>query len=96
MQKLWNSEYQRLLEWLKKDILSGRTLAIPDPSIRSFIKIYWTKDVMGAVIMQEDVSAEAIKSEAQEKDGEKCEFDKSLEGMRLLPISSSQYQWRCH
>ena len=41
---------------------------------------------MGAVLIQADVSAEAIKSEAQEKDVEKCEFDKSLEGMRLRPI----------
>ena len=29
MQNIWNSEDQRLLEVLKKDILSGLTLAIP-------------------------------------------------------------------
>ena len=33
---------------------------------------------MGAVIMQADVSAEAINSEAQEKDGGKYEFYKYL------------------
>ena len=33
--------------------------------------------------MQEDVSAETINSEAQEKDDRKCEFDKSLEGICL-------------
>ena len=38
---------------------------------------------MRAVLLQEDVSAEERKLEAQEKDGGKCEFDKSLEGMRL-------------
>ena len=41
---------------------------------------------MGAVLLQADVSEEARKSEAQEKDGVKCEFDKYLEGMRLRPI----------
>ena len=57
-----------------------------DPSIRFYINIYCSEDGMGAVLIQADVSAEAIKSEAQEKDVEKCEFDKSLEGMRLRPI----------
>ena len=38
------------------------------------------------MILQADESAEARKSEVQEKDGGKCEFDKSLEGMRLRPI----------
>ena len=42
---------------------------------------------MGAVILQADVSAEARKSEAKEKYSEKCEFDKSLEGIYLRPIS---------
>ena len=41
---------------------------------------------MGAVLLQEYVSEEARKSYSQEKDGGKCEFDKSLEGMRLRPI----------
>ena len=38
---------------------------------------------MVAVIFQEDVSDKARKSMAKEKVGGKCEFDKSLEGMRL-------------
>ena len=42
---------------------------------------------MGAVILQADVSAEARNSEAQENDNVKCEFVKSLEIMRLRPIS---------
>ena len=42
---------------------------------------------MGSVLLQEDVSAEARKLEAQEKDVGKCEFEKSLEGMRPQLIS---------
>ena len=41
MQNLWNLEYQRLLERLNKDILSGPTLAIPDPYRRLYINTYW-------------------------------------------------------
>ena len=41
---------------------------------------------MGAVLLKEYESAEARNSEAQEKEGGKCEFDKSLEVMRLQPI----------
>ena len=87
MQNLWNTEDNILLERLNKDILSVPTLAIPDPSRRFYIKIDCSKDGMGAVLLQADVSEEARKSEAQEKAGRKCEFDKSLEGMRLQPIS---------
>ena len=59
---LWNIEDQRLQERLKKDILSGPTLAIPDPSISFYIKIYRSKYGMGTVILQSDVSEVAINS----------------------------------
>ena len=62
MQNLWNTEDQKLLERLKKDVLSGPTLARPDSSRRLYIKIDWSKDTMGDVLLQEDDSAEAIKS----------------------------------
>ena len=38
------------------------------------------------MFLQEYDSAEAIKPEAQEKEGIKCGFDKTLEGMCLRPI----------
>ena len=38
---------------------------------------------MGAVLLKADVSVEARTLESQENDGRKCEFSKSLEGMRL-------------
>ena len=61
MQNLWNPEYQRLLEWLKKDILSGPTLERLYPSRRFYINIEWSNDGIGAVILQAHVSAEARK-----------------------------------
>ena len=83
MKNLWNPEDQRLLERLNKDILSGPTLERPDSSRRFYTKRYWSKDRIGVVLMQADVSEE---SEAEEKYGGKCEFEKSLLGMRLRPI----------
>ena len=41
---------------------------------------------MGEMILQEDDSVEAIKVEAHEKEGEKCEFENSLVGLYLFPI----------
>ena len=52
-----------------------------------YIKTDCTKDDIGAVLMKGDDSVEARKEYAQEKSGENCEFDKSLEGMRLRQIS---------
>ena len=40
---LRDPENQRLIERLNKDILSGTNLSISDPSIRFYIKIYWSK-----------------------------------------------------
>ena len=86
MQNLWNPKHQRLIEWLKKEILSGPTLSILDLSRRFYIRTDWSKDGMGAVLMQSDVSEEARKPEAQEKEVRKYEFLKSLEVMRLQPL----------
>ena len=83
MQNLCNLSDQRLLEQLKKEILSVPNLAIPDPSRRFYIKTDWSKYGMGAVILQADVSAETRRSEAQENYGVKREFENSLERMRL-------------
>ena len=47
MQNLWNIEHQKLLERLKKDIVSGPTSTIPDPFIMFYIKTDWPKDGMG-------------------------------------------------
>ena len=62
IQNLWNLEDQRLIERLKKYILLGHTLAIPDTSIRFYIKTDWFKYGMGAVLLQENVSEETRNS----------------------------------
>ena len=54
-----------LMERLKKDILLGLTLERPDPSRRFLIKIDWSKDGMVVVLLQADVSEEAINIAAQ-------------------------------
>ena len=59
------SRRKKLLERIKKDILSGPTLSRPDPSRGFYIKTDWSKDGMGAVILQVDVSEEAKNPEAQ-------------------------------
>ena len=63
IQNLWNPEDQRLLERLKKYILSVPTLSRPEPSRRLYIKTYWPKNGMGAMILQADFSEEARNSE---------------------------------
>ena len=40
-----------LLERFKEDILSGLTLARPEPYRSLYLKTYWYKDGMGEVIM---------------------------------------------
>ena len=95
IKNLCNPEGQRLLERLNKYILSEPTLERPDPSRRFYIKTDWYKDGMGAVLLQEDVSEEARKLEAQEKDDGNCEFDTYLEGMHLQPIYLSYQDQQC-
>ena len=56
MHNLWNPEDQRLREWLKNYNILGPTLARPDPSRRLYIKTYCSKDGMGAMLLQADVS----------------------------------------
>ena len=68
---------------VKEIYLSGTTLPRPYPSRRFYIKIDWSKDKILAVLLKSDDSEEARKSEAQENYGRKCEFDKSLEEIRL-------------
>ena len=66
MQNLWTTDDQRLTKGLNKDIVSGPTLAIPEPSQSFFIKIDCLKDIMVVVLLQVDESVETLNSEAQE------------------------------
>ena len=71
---------------VKVRFFSRPTVVRPYPYRIFYINIDCSTDGMGAVILKADVSEEARNTEAQEKDGEDCEFDKPLEGMRLQPI----------
>ena len=68
MQNICTPGDQRLLERLKKEIISGPTLARPEPSQRFYINTDLSKDGIGAVLLQVDDSVDARKSEAKEKD----------------------------
>ena len=49
----WTPDYQRLLEYLNKDIISGPNLEIPDPYQRFYINTYCFKYGIGGVLLQE-------------------------------------------
>ena len=87
MQNIWNIENKSLLERLKKDVLSGPTLARPHSSRRFYIKTDCSKDVLREVFLQAYDSEESRKSDGKENDRGKCEFYKSLEVMHIGPIS---------
>ena len=61
-----------------------------------YIKMYWSKYGMDMVLLQAYESVKAINSDSQEKYGGKCEFNKSLEGMRLRKFISYQDQQYHH
>ena len=79
--------YNALLEELREDILSEPVLARPDPDRRFYLKTDWSKDGMGAVLLQAEDTPEACKAEDEEARGEPCSFDKTRAGLRLRPIS---------
>ena len=62
-------------------------LAQPNPARRFYLKTDWSKDGMGAVLLQADDSEEARAAEEREVQGGKCELDRTPDGLRLLPIA---------
>ena len=76
-----------MLYQLKTNIVSVNTIERLYPFQWFYINTEWQNSVMVVVLLQEDESVEAINSDEQEKDGGKCKFDNSLEGIRLRPIS---------
>ena len=67
MQKICTPEEQRLPEMIKEDILTVPTLSISDPYQIFYIKKEWYNDVMGAVIIQEEDSAEEMTEEPKKR-----------------------------
>lgn len=87
MAELWTDECEALLTDMKRQVLAGPVLARPDPRRRFYLKTDWSKDGMGAVLLQADDSEEARAAEEREKHGGRCEFDCSASGLCLRPIA---------
>jgi hypothetical protein len=87
MTRLWDDEHEKVLSELKRDILAGPVLARPDPNRRFYLKSDWSKEKMGAVLLQADSSPQAKAAEAKELEGGRCEFDRRKSGLRLRPIA---------
>lgn len=87
MSELWTSEHESLLVDLTAEILKGPLLARPNHERRFYLKSNWSKDKMGAVLLQPDDTPAAVKAEERESTGGKCEFDRNKSGLRLQPIA---------
>ena len=74
MTALWGPQEEALLEELKQAIVEGPMLARPDPSRRFYVKTDWSKEGIGAVLLQAEDTPEARKAEREEIEGGKCEF----------------------
>ena len=84
---LWTPAHSNLLEALKSEILSGPVLARPDAERRFYVKTDWSKDGIGAVLLQASTDTEAIEAEASEAAGGHCLFDRTKKGLRLRPVA---------
>jgi hypothetical protein len=87
LKELWNKSDDELLTKLKKDILDGPVMKRPDPNRRYYLKTDWSADAQGAVLLQAGCSKEEEDAMMREVAGGKCEFDKTVNGLRLRPIS---------
>ena len=87
MTALWTSAHSDLLEALKSEIISGPVLARPDPERRFYVKTDWSKDGIGAVLLQADDTDKSREAEATEASGGPCLFDRTKKGLRLRPIA---------
>ena len=47
----------------------------------------WSKNGMGAVILQAERTPKALEAEKLEKEGAKCQFEGSIKGLWLRPIA---------
>ena len=61
-----------MLDNLKQSIVSGPVLACPDPDQWFYLKTDWSKNGMGAVMLQVERTPKALEAEKLEKEGAKC------------------------
>jgi hypothetical protein len=85
--ELWSDSDDKLLQQLKRDILDGPVMKRPDPNRRFYLKTDWSAEAQGAVLLQAGCSTEEEDAMMREVKGGKCEFDKTVNGLRLRPIA---------
>ena len=88
LEKEWKEEDDKLLEELKAAILSFPILRRPNPELRFYLKTDWSKNAMGAALLQPDQDDQrALEAMHNEETGEKCMFDLTKSGIRLYPLA---------
>lgn len=86
LRELWTEDHTAKFDQLKQAIIKGPVLQRADSNRRFLIKTDWSKLAFGAVLCQADTSSEAETALLKEIEGDKCEFDKTLSGLRLRPV----------
>ena len=87
MSDAWKQEDEVLLEDLKTAILQKPILRRPDSSLRFYLKTDWSKNAMGAALLQPAPTQDALEAMSREQAGEQCVFDLTKSGLRLHPIA---------
>jgi hypothetical protein len=87
LRSLWKPVDDGLLQELKDEILTGPVLKHPDPNRRMYLKTDWSSHAQGAVLLQAGCSEEEEEVVRKEIEGGKCEFEKTLSGLRLRPTA---------
>ena len=88
MRSCWTAADQELLQELGAEILKKPILKRPDFNRRFYLKTDWSKDYMGAALLQADPDSKiALEAELNEINGGPCMFDKIIRNpdLRLHP-----------
>ena len=76
---MWKPEDQRKLKELAQEILKKPICKQADFNRRFYLKTDWSKDCMGAALLQADSDSEvALKAELDKINGGPCLFDRNL------------------
>ena len=101
IKELWTKEDEQLLDQLKKEIICGPVLKHPNFKQRFYLKTDWSSLAKAAVLCQAECSKEAEEALRKELKGSKCEFDKTIKGLRLWLIAfidqmNKEKEWSYH
>jgi RNase H-like domain found in reverse transcriptase/Integrase zinc binding domain/Reverse transcriptase (RNA-dependent DNA polymerase) len=88
LKKQWTNDDDDILSDLKESILSAPILRRPNSALRFYLKTDWSKDAMGAALLQPDEDDQvALEAMMNEVSGNKCVFDLTKSGLRLYPLA---------